>query len=402
MSLFAYRAKDQQGVVKQGVVEANSLVAASEILHTHGLTVISLEPEEESFELQKYLPFFRGVSRKELVLFSRQLSTLMNAKVPIVEALDILQGQVTSHELKRVVSEIMEDIEGGKSFSESISRFSHIFSHLYVSMVKSGEISGTMDSALLYLADQQERDYDLISKIRGAMTYPVFIVGAIFIVGGLMFVFVLPQMISVLREAGAALPLSTRILIFLTEALQKYWGLLLIGLVGLLVGFEVYIRTAGGRLIWDAFKFRVPIMGKLLKNIYMDRFSRNLSTLVNGGIPIVQALQTVAQVVGNKVYYQIIMDAAAEVETGKSIGTVFAERQEMPRIVTQMIRVGEQTGSLGDILGKLAHFYDKEVENQLATLTTLLEPIIMILLGGAVAVMVAGILLPIYNLASVQ
>lgn len=400
--LYNYRARDEQGVIRKGVVEAGSETQASEILHSHKLVVVSLEAQTPSFDLGKFIPFFGHVPRKELVIFSRQLSTLINAKVPIIQALDILAAQVTSKKLKNVISEMIADIEGGKSLSESISRFPPVFSNLYVNLVRAGELSGTLDQSLLYLADQEEKDYDLISKVRGAMTYPIFIISAIGIVGALMFIFVLPQMISVLREAGAGLPLTTRILIFLTDLLRGYWPLLLLLLVGLVVGFQLYIHSKSGRLVWDVVILKMPIVGPLLKKIYMDRFARNLSTLTAGGIPIVQSLHTVADIVGNSVYRRIIEAAANEVETGKSIAVVFGQHREIPTIVTQMIRIGEQTGSLDEILGKLAHFYDKEVDTTLATLTTLLEPIIMIVLGLAVAVMVAGILLPIYNLANVQ
>lgn len=402
MSLFNYRAKDQQGLIKKGIVEASSPKAASDILHKHGLTLLTLEEEGQGFNLDKYIPFLNRVSRKDLVIFSRQLSTLINAKVPIVQALDILGEQVTSKVLKKVVGELIEGIEGGKSLSEAITRFPNVFSGLYMHLIKAGELSGNLDQALNYIADQQEKDYDLVSKIRGAMIYPIFIVSAIIIVGALMFVFVLPQMISVLKEAGAELPLTTRILIFVTEVIQKYWAVILFLIVGVIVGFQIYIRSSGGRLVWDASKLRMPVFGKLLRNIYMDRFSLNLSTLIAGGISIVQALETVAAVVGNTVYREIILQAASEVETGKSIASAFASSSEVPKLVTQMIKIGEQTGSLDEILGKLARFYDKEVANTLSSLTTLLEPFIMILLGLAVAVMVAGILLPIYNLASVQ
>jgi type IV pilus assembly protein PilC len=402
MPIFTYRAKDKQGILKEGVVEADSLSAAADILHDHGLSVLALQPETGEIHLERYIPFLKHVSRKELVLFSRQLATLINARVPINQALDVLRLQLTNRELRKVLEEILHSVEGGKSLSESIADYPHVFSNLYVNMVKSGELSGTLDEALTYLADQQEKDYDLVSKIRGALTYPIFIVSAIIIVGTLMFIFVLPQMTSVLKEAGAELPLTTRILISSTEILQKYWVVLVLILIGLVMGFRIYIQTSGGRLIWDALKLKIPIVGKLLHNIYIDRLCLNLSTLVTGGIPIVQALRTVGEVVGNKVLREIIYEAAAEVETGKSMAAVFSEHKEIPPILCQMARVGEQTGSLGEILGKLARFYDKEVDNSLSTLTTLLEPVIMMLLGLAVAVMVAGILLPIYNLAGVQ
>src|SRR3989338_6747876 len=396
MTAFSYRAKDKSGEIKSGTIDAASVVKAAEALHGAGLTVLDLAPEAKGgFNIDQYLSFLNHVSKKEIVIFSRQLATLINAKVPIIQAFEILLSQITNRALKNA-------IEGGKSLSEAVAVFPHIFSDLYVNLVKSGELSGTLDQSLVYLANQQEKDYELTSKIRGAMTYPIFIVSAILIVGALMFVFVLPQMIGVLKEADVELPVTTKILIFVRDVVENYWGLIFELTIGLGVGSQFYIRSSGGRIVWDHIKLKLPVFGKLFRNIYMNRFARNLSTLVEGGIPIVQALKTVAEIVGNMVYKQIILEAASEVETGKSIATVFVARPEIPAIVTQMVRVGEQTGTLHEILGKLADFYDKEVANTLGTLTTLLEPIIMMLLGLAVAVMVAGILLPIYNLASVQ
>ncbi|MBI4050725.1 MAG: type II secretion system F family protein [Candidatus Doudnabacteria bacterium] len=402
MPVFNYQAKDQKGHIREGVVEAPSVIQASEILHGHGLVVLALHPKRLGLDLSRYFPFLGRVSRKEIVLFSRQLATLINARVPIVQALEVLLQQVASQKLKEVIGEMIADIEGGKSLSETTSRFPQVFSNLYVNLIRSAELSGTLAEALSYLADQEEKDYALVSKIRGAMIYPLFIISAIIIVGALMFIFVLPQMIAVLKEAGAELPLTTKILIFATEVMQKYWLIIILTFVALAVGLQIYIRSSGGRLIWDRFKLKLPILSKLLERIYIDRFSRNLSTLIAGGIPIVYALQTVSAIVGNTVYRDILLDAAQEVETGKSIADVFQGYREVPGIVTQMVRIGEQTGTLDEILEKLAKFYDREVESNLATLTTLLEPIVMILLGLAVAVMVAGILLPIYNLASVQ
>ncbi len=403
MALFNYQAKDKQGILRKGSVEAASIVQASEILHSHSLTVLELVPAESGgINLDKYLPFLNRVPRKELVVFSRQLSTLINAKVPIIQALDILAEQVSSKRLQGIILEMIAEIEAGKSLSEAVSEYPNVFSNLYVHLVKAGELSGTLDRSLAYLADQQEKDYDLVAKIRGALTYPIFIVSAIVIVGGLMFIFVLPQMVSILQESGAELPLTTKILIFVTGITQKYWLVLLLLLVGAIVGFQMYIRGPGGRLIWDHVKLRIPVLGKLLRNIYMDRFALNLSTLVAGGIPIVQALKTVSDIVGNAVYKDIVEEAAQEVETGRYIYQVFEQKEEVPKLVSQMIRIGEETGSLDEILKKLASFYDKEVDNTIKTLTTLIEPVIMLLLGVAVAIIVAGVLLPIYNLASVQ
>ena len=399
--IFNYKVKGPEGVIQKGAVEAASEKQASAMLYRHGLTVLSLEPEEVTLPLDSFFPFLNRVSRKELVLFSRQFATLINSKVPIIQSLDILSEQISSKKLREAIGVMASDIEGGKKLSDSISKFPNIFSSLYINLIRSGELSGSLDESLTFLADQEERDYDLASKIKGAMTYPIFIVSAIVIVGGLMFTFVLPQMIGMLQEAEVELPVTTKILIFLTDAIQNYWWLMAMASVGVVVGFHFYVRSPAGRFVWDQLKIKTPIMGPLLRNIYMSRFSRNLATLVIGGIPIVKSLNTVAEIVGNTIYKNIIKDAAKQVETGKSMADVFEKENQMPKIVTQMVRIGEQTGSLGEILGKLADFYDKEVERTLNTLTTLLEPIIMLLLGMAVAVMVAGILLPIYNLASI-
>ncbi|KKW23092.1 MAG: Type IV pilus inner membrane protein PilC [Parcubacteria group bacterium GW2011_GWA2_51_12] len=400
--LFNYQAKDDRGSLKKGVVEAATTSAATDVLHANGLVVLQLSSQGEGINLERYLSFLNRVSKKDLVVFSRQLSTLINAKVPIVQALEVMVDQVSSKRLKGIIEELIEQVVGGKSLSEAMSTFPDVFPELYLHLVASGEMSGTVDRALNYIADQQEKDYDLTAKIRGALAYPAFIVAAITIVGGIMFVFVLPQMITVLEEAGVELPITTKILIFATKVVSGYWYLLIGGVIAAIFGFRVYVRTIGGRLVWDTLKMKVPVFGKLLMNIYMDRFSLNLASLVAGGIPIVQSLRTVAAIITNMVYRQIILEAALQVEQGKSIASVLADRPEFPKLVSQMIKIGEQTGSLEEILTKISRFYDKELNNTLNTLTTLLEPFVMILLGLAVAIMVAGILLPIYNLAGAQ
>ncbi|OGE76036.1 MAG: hypothetical protein A3K06_02020 [Candidatus Doudnabacteria bacterium RIFCSPHIGHO2_01_52_17] len=400
--IFTYRAKDERGSPKKGVVEASTLSAASDVLHANGLTVLELTAQAQGIRVEQYLSFLNRVSKKDLVVFSRQLATLINAKVPIVQALEVMVDQVSNRRLKEITEEIINSVVGGKSLSEAMSGFPEAFPEIYLHLIAAGELSGTVDKALNYIADQQEKDYDLSSKIRGAMAYPAFIVGAIVIVGALMFVFVLPQMITVLEEAGVELPITTKILIFATKTVQNYWMFMIGGVVATIVGLRFYIRSPGGRFVWDTLKMRVPVFGKLLLNIYMDRFALNLSSLVAGGIPIVQSLRTVAAIITNVVYRQIILHAAEEVEQGKSIASALADRPEIPKLVSQMVKIGEQTGSLEEILLKVSRFYDKELNNTLNTLTTLLEPFVMILLGIAVAIMVAGILLPIYNLAGAQ
>lgn len=395
---YSYQARDNSGKLKTGTVEAANEAGAYDILQQHGLIVIKILPSNKISILERVRIFDR-VSPKEIVLFSRQLATLINAKVPIVQALNILQSQVSSRKLKLSIGEVSQRVESGDSLSSAISRYPGIFSNLYVNLVRAGELSGTMDESLAYLANQLEKDYDLRSKVVGAMTYPIFILVALVIVGFLMFLYVLPPLMSVLKESSVELPITTKILISTTNIVQGFWWLILIVLVGTVVGVRYFITTPTGRFLFDNIKIRAPIFGKLFQKIYMSRFARNLATLIAGGIPIVKALEAVADIVGNEVYREIIIEAADQVRNGKSIASALTTRAEFPAIVAQMTQIGESTGRLQEILEKLAIFYEKEVEGVLKILTTLLEPIIMMLLGLAVAVMVAGILLPIYNLA---
>jgi type II secretory pathway component PulF len=397
---FAYQARDKNGSLKTGTVEAVNESSAFDIVQQHGLIVIKIAPNSGWNALES-LQIFDRVSPKEIVIFSRQLATLINAKVPIVQALNILQTQVSSAKLKSVLAEIAQHVEAGDSLSAAIARYPKIFNNLYVNLVRSGELSGTMDEALGYLANQLEKDYDLRSKVIGALTYPAFILSALVVVGFLMFIYVLPPLVGVLEQSEVDLPFTTKILIATTDILQNYWWLILMLVIGGIVGGRIYVHTASGHYIFDNIKIRTPLMGNLFQKIYMARFARNLGTLIVGGIPIVKALESVADIVGNDVYREIILDAANQVRNGKSIASALTSRPEFPAVVAQMTQIGESTGRLQEILDKLAVFYEKEVDGVLKVLTTLLEPIIMMLLGFGVAIMVAGILLPIYNLASV-
>ncbi|HYC80071.1 MAG TPA: type II secretion system F family protein, partial [Candidatus Binatia bacterium] len=363
-----------------------------------GLIVIKVVPVRKSTLLEK-INIFNRISAKEVVMFSRQLATLINAKVPIVSALKILQQQVNSTRLKVIIGEIASKVESGEALSSAIMGYPNIFNDMYVNLVHSAELSGGLDEALGYLADQVEKDYDLRSKIVGAMTYPAFIIFALIVVGFLMFLFVLPPMIDLLQESNVELPITTKILVFITNVMQNYWWLLIILLVGTVGGFKYWISTVSGRYLFDLFKIKMPVFSKLAVDIYMARFARNMSTLIAGGIPIVKSIDSVADIVGNVVYRDILFKASTDVKNGKGIAQSLADQPAFPPIISQMMQIGESTGKLQEILDKLAKFYEKEVEGILKILTTLIEPIIMMMLGLVVAVMVAGVLLPIYNLA---
>ncbi len=396
---FAYKARNKEGKILTGLVVAADQARAEQLLSENNLIIIGLDKQEESV-FERFNPFAKSVNNKDLVLFSRQLATLISARVPIIQALRILEEQITQKYLVTIIRELISSVENGESLSLALSKYPKVFGTVYTSLVKSGEVAGSLDKSLTYLADQLEKDYELRSKVKSAMTYPVFVLGALVTVGMLMFKFVLPKLTAVLKEQGGSLPPISVALIAFTNFFETFWWLVLLVLFTIFIGIRVYITTDQGRYHWDRLKITAPIIGDIFKKIYLARFSRNLSTLVVGGIPIIKAIQIVADIVNNVIYRDILLQAVEKISNGKSISEGLTGHPEFPTIVTQMVRVGEQTAQLDDILAKVAVFYEKEVDNKVSTLTTLLEPIIMILLGLGVGAMVAGILLPIYNMAS--
>ncbi|MEK7618346.1 MAG: type II secretion system F family protein [Patescibacteria group bacterium] len=396
---FSYKAKNKEGEIKTGDVVATDQPRAEQLLAENNLVIISLVDHRENY-FAKINPFGKSVSNKDLVLFSRQLSTLISARVPILQSLRILQDQITQGYLLSILQDLIASIENGESLSLALSKHLNVFGDIYVSLVKSGEVSGSLDKSFGYLADQLEKDYELRAKVKGALTYPAFVIAALVIVGVLMFKFVLPKLTVVLEEQGGELPAISKGLISFTKFFDQYWWMVFVVIGAIVLGIRYLISTSQGKYQWDRMKTQVPIVGDIFQKIYLARFARNLSTLVMGGIPIIKAMQIVADVINNSVYRELINQAVVKITGGKSVSESLAGRPEFPSIVIQMIRVGEQTAQLDEILGKLATFYEKEVDNKVSTLTTLLEPMIMIVLGIGVGLLVAGILLPIYNLAS--
>ncbi len=396
---FLYKARNPEGQIKTGTVVAGDQSRAERLLADNNLVIISLEKQEDN-TFEKYNPFGKKVSNKDLVLFSRQLSTLISARVPILQSLRILEDQISHKYLLSIIRDLISSIENGESLSLALSKHPNVFGDVYVSLVRSGEVTGSLDKSFSYLADQLEKDYELRSKVKSAMTYPMFVVGALFTVGVLMFKFVLPKLTAVLEEQGGQLPLVSQYLIGFTKFFDKFWWLVILIIGGVVLGIRFYVSTRSGRSNWDRLKINLPVVGDIFKKIYLARFSRNLSTLVMGGIPIIKAMQIIADLINNVIYKEIVLEGVSKISNGKSVSESLMGHPEFPNIVIQMVRVGEQTAELDSILAKMATFYEKEVDTKVSTLTTLLEPIIMIVLGLGVGVLVAGILLPIYNLAS--
>ncbi len=399
MPSYKYKARNVNGEVMQGIVEAPSENVASSILVDRGLIILLLlESKKKSFDLD--LPFLNAIKVKDIVVFSRQLAVMAEASVPIVQALKILVNQTENIRLQEVIMEVANEVDGGAKLSQAMNRYSHVFSKFYVAMIRSGETSGKLDDVLTYLADQQEKDYELTSKIKGAMIYPAFILGGLLVVGVVMMIFVVPKLTGIISESGAELPIATRILIAVSNIFQRYWYLLIFGIGGLISGFIFFIRHGDGKILFDKYKLKIPVFGKLWQRIYIVRMTRSLSTLIVGGVPLTVALEVVADVVGNSLYEDIIRRTIKEVEDGNSVATLFLKSPEVPAMVSQMMSVGEQTGRLDQIMEKITNFYSKEIENLVSNMVSLIEPMIMVLMGIGVGLMVAAIIMPMYQLAS--
>lgn len=398
--IFNYQARDEQGRVVNGSIEAGNEKIAASSLHDRGYIVVALKPGKTASRGPLLLTFFNAVKKKDVVVFSRQLAVMISATVPVVQSLRILTEQTKNPSLKQIISEVADEVDGGSKLSQAFARYPKVFSQFYINMVKTGEVSGKLDEVLGYLADQEEKDYDLTSKIKGAMIYPVFIVSGLTIVGAGMMIFVVPKLTEILKEAGGELPLATKMLIGLSDFFSGYWWLFLIALVAVAIGFKFLLMIAAVRRFFDLAKLKSPIFGKLFQRIYLVRFSRSLSTLIIGGVALPKALDIVGEVMSNRVYQELIQETNKEVRDGNPMASVLTKSKVVPAMLSQMIGVGEQTGKLDEILGRLGDFYAREVDNLVANLVTLIEPLIMVLMGIGVGIMVAAIMLPMYNMAN--
>jgi type IV pilus assembly protein PilC len=398
MAIFKYKALNEEQKTISGLVDASSEESAIDTLKEKNLTIISLVKESDdsgggfSFILDKIKP-------KDLVTFSRQLSVLISANVALVQAMKILVNQTENIKFKMVLSEITDEIDEGAQFSAALVKRPEVFSNFFTNVVKSGETSGKLDEVLNYLADELEKDYDMQSKIKGAMIYPIFVLLLMIVVGIVMLVFVVPKLTDVMAESGVELPLPTKILIAVSDFLAAYWWLVAAGVVGLIVGFKAARKNPKSKRVLDMIMLRLPIFGHLFQNIYLVRFTRSLQTLIIGGVNISKALGIVAEVVSNSVYSDLILRAKHEVEDGNSISGAFQDNKNVPKIVPQMMNVGEKTGKLDEVLKRITEFYTREIDNTVANLMTLMEPLIMIIMGIGVGIMVAAIILPMYQMA---
>ncbi len=375
--------------------------AAIEILHRTNLIVTDIKPAEEASFLKRDIKIFKRVKQRDIVIFSRQLSTLFQAKVPVIQSLKTLAAETDNAEFQRIIGEILDDVSGGSSLSQSMSKHPGVFSRFYISMIRAGEESGKLEDVFTYLADYLERSYALTSKARNALMYPAFVLAAFIGVIIVMLIVVIPRLTSIFAELGQEVPLYTRLIIAISSFLQHYGVFVLIFLAVFGVLAWRFLKTKRGIEVFDEIKIRVPLVGLLMKKIYLARLTDNLSTLILAGIPIIRALEITADVVVNEVYRKIIFDAMESVKAGNTISYSFDKYREIPPLVTQMIRIGEESGKLDFILKNTSGFYQRDVDNLLDNFVSLIEPALIIILGVGVGGLVAAVLVPLYNLASV-
>jgi len=397
---FRYKARTLKGTVETGIVEASKKEAALGILQHHNLIVTALESLEAEKGLKKEIRILpQKVSTQELVFFFRQLSILVAADVPLVESLNTLSGQTKNQLFASQISQVSSNVDGGMAFSDALARAPKTFSTFDINMVKTGEMAGNLRKILEYLADHTERSYTLISQVKGAMTYPAFIFGGLIIVVIIMLTFVMPKMFSMFEEFGAELPLPTKIIMVVSNFFAENFIVIFIALIGGVFFLLRFIKTPKGKIIKDRIEIKLPIIGKILRQIYISRLTENLGTLIKGGIPIVQALDTVASVIGNSLYEEVLKKARDNVRRGETIANAFKGAEVISPTLTQMISSGEKSGKLAKVLTELTEFYNNEVTRSVDNLMTLIEPILIAIMGVMVAFMAAAVLLPIYNLA---
>jgi len=400
---FNYQARSKKGEMQTGTVEASSREAALALLQRHNLFVTLLERAEEggAFYARK-IKLFERVSKKDIVNFSRQLSLMFKSKIPLVAALNSIASQTKNPGFREKILALSQEVEAGTLFSQALSSYPKLFSTFYISMVKSGEASGTLSESLTYLADHLEREYHLFSKIQGAMIYPILIVVVVIGVLVMMMFFVVPSMTKVLLETGQELPFVTKAVIALSDFLRSWGWLLFLAILGVGIFLFRHFKTVEGKKLKDKCLLKIPMVSSFLRMIYLSRFAENLSTLIGGGLPIVNALEITGEIVGNDVYQTIIFQVRDEVKKGEKISSILAKYPtEFPPILTQMVTVGEKTGTLDESLMNVVDFYHKEVERSIDNLLSILEPVMVIFLGGIVAGLMGAILLPLYKMTGI-
>ncbi|MSR87884.1 MAG: type II secretion system F family protein [Candidatus Zambryskibacteria bacterium] len=397
--LFNYKALESSGKRVDGSIEAVSLDVAVGGLQKRNLIIVEIEPaEKESFFAR--FSIGKGVSNKDVVILSRQMATLFEANVSPLKIFTLLAAETENLVLNRSLNEIVADIQSGSPISKALSKHPLIFSDFYVNMVKSGEETGKLNDAFNYLAEHLDRNYEVISKAKNALIYPAFVVTVFMAVMILMFTVIIPKISTIIVDSGQIVPLYTLVVFGISNFFVNH-GFVIIALIVIALFFLVrYIRTSIGAAAWARFKLEIPYIGTLYKKLYLSIIADSMNTMILSGIPMVKAIEVTAAVVGNDVYRDLLNETLLAVKSGSSLSGALSNYREIPSILVQMVKVGEETGELGSIFRTMARFYQRDVINTIDTLVSLIEPVMIVLLGLGVGVLLASVLIPIYEIAN--
>jgi type II secretory pathway component PulF len=401
--LYHYTALGAEGKNTEGDIDAMSLDNAIALLQKKGITIVNIEEKDDGKgdDIFGGINLFKkGISTKDIVVFSRQVATLFQAGVSALKAFRLLAEENENETLQEQLMGVANDIEGGVSLSEALSRRPELFSVFYINMVKAGEESGKLNEVFLFLADYLDRDYEMTQKIKKALTYPSFVIGTFFAIMIGMLTFVIPKMTALFSESGAKLPTVTVVVVFVSNLFVKYWAVTFPTMAVLGFIFYKWTKTEEGSYFMDDMSTRLPVVKTLQQRIFLQRFADNMNTMLSNGVPIVKALDITAAIIENKVYKQVAVRVSQKVQVGKSLSKALYEEPIVPNILVQMVHIGEETGELGYILKNLAVFYRRELETTIDTMIGLIEPAMIVSLGLGVGVLVSAVLLPMYSMSS--
>lgn len=394
---YTYKARTKEGKIETGEIEAYSKEAAALLLQKYNVFVTSLEEQSGRPAFWK-IKIEGKISNKDLTIFFRQLAVMLQSRVPVVQSLQSLASQTKKDNFKKVITHVATLVEEGVPLSDAFSKYPKVFDNFYVNLVKSGEASGNISGALDYISQHLEREGDIVAQLRQAMAYPIFVVSVLFVVIGIIVVVVMPKVIDLIKDSGTKPTFFTNLMIGFYTFLAGYWWVLLIALITIIAAVIFYARTKSGIEVFHRVSLKTPFLGSILKKVFLTRFCGNISTLVVAGISINRALKITGDTVNNVVYQEIIAEIEKEVSEGEKISSVMAKYEDyFPPFVVQMIRVGEDTGKLDQTLVEVVNFYQKEIQRAIDLFTSMIEPVMIIILGGIVAMLAASVLTPLYG-----
>lgn len=400
MATFVYKVRDRSGKVFTGTMEGDNRSSVVSRLREMDYFITSIQEKKKSLLFSTQITLFQRINLKDLTIFYRQFATMVNAGLTLINSLDILIEQVENKALSNIIKVVKSDVEAGSTLADAMAKYPNVFSELYISMIRAGEVGGVLDEILNKIADLMEKEYALRQKVKSAMSYPTFVIGAAVIMAIFMLTFILPQFVGVFAQFGGKLPALTQFFVTLTILFNKFWYIFFIIFAALIFAFFSYIKTPSGKLNFDKFKLNAPIIGEINRKSAIARFTRILGTLIKSGVPILEALQVSSNAIGNLVISGAVLSAKTKIKEGQSISGPLAASGVFPPMVTQMIMVGEESGELEEMLINVAKFYDEEVDRSVEKLTAVIEPLMMVVIGLTIGTMIIAMYLPIFNMVN--